>query len=207
MENPSKAVNAHNVEDGPDLSDEELGVHIIYVADEDCGLGPTQPAGLAGAPIGTATLSQVSALVQQAWPTDIVVFGGEPWHMASPPGHKKLVRQHPQVHRDFPETVLIISIKKQQRAVWWSEKDFTITSVRPSAHTDNPFFREADTVAPRSPFATPEPPPTRTERVNGRDLYVARSSSPVPAAAYHMYKIEFTMEGRTIDPDMYCGAP
>jgi hypothetical protein len=36
---------------------------------------------------------------------------------------------------------------------------------------------------------------------------VVRSPVPIKEAEGHMYKIEFTMEGQQIDPDMYCGAP
>jgi hypothetical protein len=206
MGKTSTAVNALNLADGPELSDEELGVHIIFVP-ADCVAGPAHGQSASAGGLGTATVAQVSDLVQQAWPTDIVVFAGQPFHVASLPGHKKLLREHPQVHQTFPQTVLVISIKDQQRAVWWSETNFTITKIEPSHHANNPFFREADTIAPRSPFASPDPPPTRIENVSGRDLYVARSTVPVAAAAFHMYKIEFTMEGQEIDPDMYCGAP
>ena len=184
MESLSTASNALNLADGPVLSDSELGVHIIYMPVE-CG-------------------------VPQAFPTDIVVFAGKPWHMAGLPGHQREPREHPQVHIDFPDTILVISIQPPQSAVWWSEVPFTITSIKPSAlDHKNRWYPEAKTKAPDNPFAPNGPaiPETRTERVNGRDLYVARSAVPVADSNGHMYKIEFTMGGKSIDPDMYCGAP
>src|SRR5262245_26005350 len=156
----SKAVNASNVEDGPVLADEELGVHIIQLP-PDCLVGPGQARSASAAGVGTAKVGQASAIVQQAWPTDIVVVAGQPFHVADLPGHKTLLHEHPQVHDKFPQTVLVISIEDQQRAVWWSETAFTITKIAPSTHPHNRFFREADSIAPRSPFPSPDPPPTQ----------------------------------------------
>jgi hypothetical protein len=182
MERSSKVSKELNLADGPVLSDTELGVHIIYMP--------------------------VERDVPQSSPTDIVVFDGKPWHLAGLPGHKKERREHPQVHIDFPDTILVISIENQQSAVWWSEEPFTITSIKRSGldHKNRwyPEAPEADRKAPIYPFADDPPaPPTRNE--NG--LYVARSTVPVAGSNGHMYKIKFTMAGKSIDPDMYCGAP
>ena len=191
---------ALDLANGPKLEDSELGVHIIYVPDW-CG----------GEHAGAAALSQIASQIGNPEPTDIVVYKGQPLHSAGLPGHKKEPREHPKVHIDFPATILVISIEPPQSAVWWSEENFTITSIKPSGLTHqhkHSCYPEADTIAPTYPFADDPPaPPTRIETVNGRDLYVARSTVPVPASAGHMYKIEFSIAGKKIDPDMYCGAP
>jgi len=199
MESSPITSDALNLSDGPDLLDNELGVHIIYVPDSRGG-GQT----------GAAALSQIASQIGKPDPTDIVVYKGQPFHSAGLPGHKKEPKGHPQVHVDFPGTILVISIDPPQSAVWWSEAPFTITSIRrPAPGHQNRWYPEAKTKAPDNPFVPDGPaiPETRTEKVNGRDLYVARSTVPMPASDGHMYKIEFTMEGKIIDPDMYCGAP
>src|SRR3954465_14210139 len=179
--------------DGPTLSDTELGVHIMYVTVESV-LGPAQAASLGTGAVGAATLSQVGAQVGQALPTDIVVFAGQPYHMAGLPGHKREPHVHPKVHDDFPETILVISISKAQTAVWWRETRFDITSIKPSTHPHaNGCYPQADSAPAPYPFAAVPPlPTTREERVNGRTLYVARSTVPISSASRHMYKIEFT---------------
>jgi hypothetical protein len=181
--------------DGPALDDAELGVHIIYVP-ESCGGGLT----------GAAALSQVASYLGKPDPTDIVVYDGKPHHCAGQPGHKKLPREHPKVHDEFRETVLVISRTKLHKVVWWSETPFTEFTIAPSGrhpgHADNPFYPEADSTPPPSPFRSPLE--VRVESCNGRDLYVVRSTVPDPLADRHMYKISFTMDGDRIDPDAYC---
>jgi hypothetical protein len=196
MESSPSTSDALNLSDGPDLLDNELGVHIIYVPDSRGG-GHT----------GAAAMSQIASQIGKPDPTDIVVFGGQPWHSAGLPGHKKEPKQHPKVHDDFPETILKISIKDRQKAVWWSEEEFTITSIRLTHQhqPQHPCYPEAATIAAPYPFADgPPAPPTRIEEVNGRNLYVARSTVPIAASVGHMYKMEFSMAGKRIDPDMYC---
>lgn len=193
MESSPISSDALNLSDGPDLLGNELGVHIIYVPDSRGG-GQT----------GAAALSQIANLIGKPDPTDIVVYKGQPLHSAGLPGHKKEPREHPKVHDDFPETILKISIRDGQKAVWWSEEKFTITSIKPSKHAhEHPCHPEAGGTV-LNPFDNPHLPETRPEDVKGRVLYVARSTVPVPAAAGHMFKIEFSMAGNSIDPDMYC---
>jgi hypothetical protein len=186
MDSSSTASKALNLADGPNLRPSEVGVHIIYMSAEGD--------------------------VPESSPTDIVVYDGKPWHMAGLPGHQKERRAHPQVHIDFPGTVLVISIDPPQQAVWWSEVAFTITSIKPSKlDHKNRWYPEAATKAPDNPFAPGGPPIPKTvpeKSVNRKvDLFVARSTPPIPDSNGHMYKIEFTMDNKSIDPDMYCGAP
>ena len=183
----SQSTATLDLADGPTLADNELGVHLIYVP-KSCAHG----------------LGQVMSCVGQPEPTDVVVYDGKPFHCAALPGHRKGPQAHPRVHEDYPQTVLVVTGAKDQSAVWWSETPFSNVTIGPSDHP-NRFFPEADTQAPKDPFG--EPLQVNTETSNGRLLYVVRSHVPIPGAVGHMYKIEFTMEGQQIDPDMYCGAP
>ena len=173
--------------DGPPLADTELGVHLIYVP-KSCAQG----------------LGQVMSCVGNPDPTDVVVYEGRPLHCTGLPGHKKGPLPHPKVHVDYPQTVLVVTGANDQSVVWWSETPFTEVTVGPSPHP-NRFFPEAQTQTPKDPFGVPLE--VKTERNGGRLLYVVRSPVPIKEAEGHMYKIEFTMEGQQIDPDMYCGAP
>jgi hypothetical protein len=97
--------------------------------------------------------------------------------------------------------VLKISFSAGQRAVWWSEEPFTITSIRRSDH------HPIATGSPDYPFDGP-PPPYAAERerdLAGRDLFAVRANPIVKGAIGQQYKIEFFMD-ETIDPDME-GAP
>jgi hypothetical protein len=179
----------------------QYGVHIILVP-LDPVLKEMHVDKLASGDVDTVTLTQVEKHVGQPQPTDIVVFANEPWHYAGPPGQKHL-RAHPNVHIQFPETVLVLSVGDQDQAVWWSEQSFDITAIGLAgpAHA-NPHFAEATTPPPPYPFNLPV---TRLEQnLQGQDIYVARAAPPIPGTEHHMYKIEFTIGTDTIDPDMYC---
>jgi hypothetical protein len=117
--------------------------------------------------------------------TDVVVFGGRPFHFA---GGK--LRDHPQVHRDFPGTILVLYKSRRNTAVWWSEEQFTITRIE-KEHPQN--AGTADYPFDETPVTMPE-----------GDLWVARSKVPKDTAYGQQYKITFTMGGRTIDPNMDC---
>jgi len=187
MQSSQSTSTALDLADGPTLADTELGVHLIYVP-ESCA----------------RDLSEIMGCVGNPDPTDVVVWRGHPYHCAGLSGHKKEPRSHPQVHVDFPQTVLVVTAAKNQSVVWWSETEFCDVTIGPS-HDPNRFFPEAKTDRPDDPFPTPIR--VTTEICNGRTLYVIRSGVPIPDAVGHMYKIEFSMENQTIDPDMYCGLP
>ena len=200
MQDSSNTSNAMNLAAPPKTDNTERAVHIIHVPVEII-LGEMRLSALSEGPVGTVTLKQVEKHIGQPAARDIVVFNKQPWHFAGPSGQLQL-RSHPQVHIDFPDSVVVLSIGGNQKAVWWSETSFTITSVRPSPHHPNPHFPEAATTPPQYPFT--DSLVTRVENHNGRDLFVVRSSVPVPGAANHMYKIVFTIGGDPIDPDAYC---
>lgn len=187
-------VTGANSSAGPRLAIGEMAVHIILLQTE-CASG--------GSSAERPTQDELKEAGKEAGvprPTDIVVFDHRPWHFAG-----NQLRSHPKVHDDFPETILQLSISKKQRAVWWSEKRFEITEIKPSADPAHPHhgFPEAATDPVRYPFADPHV--TRIEQdVDGLDVFVVRSSVPVDGAKNHMYKISFTMGGDAIDPDMYC---
>jgi hypothetical protein len=162
-------------------------------------------SNLGTAPIGTATLAHVEKHIGKVAATDVVVFAKRPWHFAGRlPAHPFQLRAHPQVHHDFPETILVLSISKKQQAVWWSETEFNITHVQPSGHPAHPGFIEASTVPPAYPFPIPAPIVAQREHHNSRDIFVARSGVPITTAKEHMFKISFTIGNETIDPDTYC---
>jgi hypothetical protein len=163
---------------GPVLAAEERGVHIIFVPDGAVSCGsPGNPT--------EDELEEVAKHIGFPAPTDIIVFGGLALHFA---GGK--LKKHPGVHGTNPETVLKLDRRTHDRAVWWSETQFTITRI----DQENP---QNDKFAP-SPFVSPVP-----ERdTNG--LWVARSPLPTNNAYGQEYKITFEMAGRTIDPNMDC---
>ncbi len=167
---------------GPDLAKEEKGVHIIFVADDAVH-------AVSAADPTAAEMKQVATHIGKPKATDVIVFGGNPWHFAG--GE---LRKHPEVHRQFPETVLKLFRKTQDRAVWWSEHEFRITGIE----KEEP---ENDGTA-AYPFAFA--PEARLQPISGQRIWVARSSVPVNDAYGQEYKITFTIEGRTIDPNMEC---
>jgi hypothetical protein len=189
---------------GPAPKEGEKSVHIIFVPEQEV-LNELHQTSLGNGPMPAATLAQVVKHIGHPAPTDIVVFAKRPWHFAGRPGQPKELHAHPQVHRDFPETVLVLG--KNEQAVWWSEKAFTVTGVVPSGDQSHshPGFEEATNTPPQWPFNGPDPLITRVEPHNNNDLFVARSGVPKADAAKHMYKVSFEIENRSIDPDVYCG--
>jgi hypothetical protein len=125
-------------------------------------------------------------------PTDIVVMYSRPWHYA---GGK--LQSHDVAHRDFKETILQLSRKQKNVAVWWSEEPFVITGIETSHLDPTPGPYPYTTQAPL--IATAE-----RDRADARDIYVVRATVHRPEADHHMYKIVFTIGGDTIDPDMSC---
>jgi hypothetical protein len=169
---------------GPVLAAEERGVHIIFVPDGAVSCGsPGNPTD--------DELTKVAELVGFPAPTDIIVFCGQSYHFA---GEK--LKKHPGVHGTNPETVLKLDRRTHDRAVWWSETQFTITGIA-QEHPQN------SRLAP-SPFAG-SPVTTREPDSTTGPLWVARSPLPTNNAYGQEYKITFQMEGRTIDPNMECG--
>jgi hypothetical protein len=167
---------------GPVLAAEERGVHIIFVSED------TVPCGSPGNP----TEQELKLVAQPQYigfpaPTDIIVFCGLPWHFA---GGK--LKKHPDVHTSNPETVLKLDRRTRDRPVWWSEMPFTITKIE----KENP----KDPTLAASPF--PVAPVTSDTDTIG--LFVARSPVPTSNAYGQGYKITFTMNGSTIDPNMDC---
>jgi hypothetical protein len=198
------ATSAGADEKRPESRDHEKHVHIIYVPDEVI-LAEMRVTAFGERQAGTITLAHVAKHIGQAAPTDIVVFNKEPYHFAGrPPGQPMQLRRHPQVHHDFPETILVI--KPNEQAVWWSEKEFEVTDVEPSAHAAHPLadFPEGPNPPPRYPFTIPSPIHARLEHHAHGEFWIVRSGVPKPEAHKHMFKISFTIGGHAIDPDGYC---
>ena len=200
---PTKPSRKRKPKPGPKLKAHEKGVHIIHVALPPV-LAGLKLRALPRGKIGKATLLQVEKHIGHPKPTDVVVFAGEPWHFAGKTKGTKHLRSHPQVHMQFPETVLKLSRKKQQTVVWWSETPFTAITINPSGTPShpNPAYPEALTAPPPTPFAIALA--IRIEQWQGQDMHVVRSTVPIAAADRHMYKIQFSMAGDPIDPDTYC---
>ena len=179
-------MTVENLSRGPVLV--ERAVHIIFVPD---GVGGVDPASTQ---LPTdAQLADAAQFIYIGNPaqTDVIVFAGRPWHYVD-----GKLRPHPQVHIDYPNTVLELDVARGEKALWWSEREFTIAQI--AGHSPQ------DANAP-DPFAAI--PATRAE--NGVDhpattIHVARSPVPSPSASGHEYKITFASGGRTIDPNMRC---
>src|SRR5215207_9778019 len=97
---------------GPAPKENEKSVHIIFVSEHEVP-SELHQTSLGNVPMPAATLSQVAKHIGQPAPTDIVVFAKRPWHFAGRAGQPKELRAHPQVHRDFPETVLVLGKNEQ----------------------------------------------------------------------------------------------
>jgi hypothetical protein len=177
----------------------EKHVRIIYVSVATV-LGEMHRPALGDGPVGTATLAQVAKHIGAAAPTDIVVFAKQPWHYAGR-GSDTQLRAHPQVHHDFPETILVI--KPDEEAVWTSDRSFQITGVRPSADPSHSSAAFPEATGTFPDWAFTNDPISCREETPGR--WVARSGVPKVGAHKHMYKIRFTIENDDIDPDVYCG--
>jgi hypothetical protein len=166
----------------------EVGVRIIRL--------PSRAAlaeSLGCDPSAAAVKALAATLAGPAQLTDIVVFDHQPWHKVLDE-----LKAHPQVHIDYPETILEISFSRKERAVWWSTEPFTITSVRPSPH------HAASAAAPNNPFDGPPEPYVATPMPGTVvTVYAVRAMPIVQKAVGHMYKISFEM-GEDIDPDMSC---
>jgi hypothetical protein len=168
---------------GPKLSNVEKGVHILRLS---------ITGGESGAASPDSAVEDVARKIGPPKPTDIIVFDRQPLHFAGGALHA-----HPQVHVDHPETILELSISRRERAVWWSELNFTITDIDYSHHAARV------TGAPKDPFSAPLQ--TRQEDDGaGKIIYVVRSTVPVVASQGQTYKIKFTIGGDDIDPDMSC---
>ena len=205
MQDVSNPTDVLNLSEGPQLSDTEVGVHIIYVP-LALILAELRLDAAGAAPVGTVALSQVARHIGNALPTDIVVFDNQPWHFAGLPGHPRSLQAHPMAHQKFHDTVLVLSRNAEQKAVWWSETPFEDMKIRPSKHrpsqSERAVYPEAKTDPPESPFE--KPLEVCVEPCSRGPLYVVRSGIPVLAAERHMFKISFTIDGHTIDPDAYC---
>src|SRR5437868_9325179 len=161
----------------------EKHVRIIFVSVETV-LHDMHASSLGSGPVTAATLAHVAKHIGRAEPTDVVVFNKQPWHFAGH-GNDKQLRAHPQVHHDFPETILVL--KPNEEAVWSSDRAFTITLVKPSGDPSHPHpgFPEGPPPFPDYPFAN-SPINTREESTG---VFAARSGVPKPEARKHMYKI------------------
>jgi hypothetical protein len=167
---------------GPDLDNEERGVHIIFVPDD------AVPC-LSHADPTAAELQQVATHIGEPQPTDVIVFCGRPWHFAG-----GALRKHPEVHKLFPMTILKLYRQTHDRAAWWSEREFQITAIE-----KEDLKHDGTAVYPFSQM-----PEARAATVANGTIWVARSTVPVDAAYGQEYKITFVMDGKTIDPNMDC---
>ena len=176
-----------NLSRGPVLV--ERAVHIIFV-----------PDGVAGVSETSDTLPTEEQLAEAGKfehigspaPTDVVVFAKRPWHYVD-----GKLRKHPEVHHDFPNTVLEVDVARGEKVLWWSERGFTITNI--ASH-------DPQVIAP-DPFA--EMPVTRPEagvdQPASMTIHVARAPVPSAGSRGHEYKITFTnTEVGAIDPNMRC---
>lgn len=189
MENGKETPQPSELSIGPDLGPGEAGVHIIFVRDEVV-LAETHLSTFGQGPVAAATLKQAATHIGPTIATDIVVLAGQPFHFA-----KGELHPHPRVHIDHPETILKLYRRRKERAVWWSERPFEIFDIVPEAGADNvgapyPFSARLETVSQMA--------------IDNKTIFVARSTIPIAAADDHEYKISFRIEGREIDPNMYC---
>jgi hypothetical protein len=188
-----------NLSNGPSLQAVDgvvqVGVHIIRVPN-DVAVGQVK-----GGHVTKDGQAQVAKHVGKPKQRDVIVYAGLPWHMA-----ENELQPHPEVHARFPDSILKLHRAKPhgpESAVWWSEHEFTITTI-----ADEDVHDASDAHPPHTSFVDAVPYPfgekPRTHReaaMDGTRIFVARSSVPVAAGRY---KICFMMEGEQIDPNMHC---
>jgi hypothetical protein len=188
------ATDVPNLSRGPRLA--ERGVHIIFVPD---GVGGVEP-GSEALPTEDQ-LTEAARYIGHPDLTDVIVFAGRPWHYA-----EGKLRKHPEVHDDFPHTVLELSVERGERAVWWSEFEFKITKIAEHPHdgTDTPAAVPHDPAPP--PFDSPATQAEDDVDKSQAKIHVARSTVPDPGAKGFEYKITFIKNGQSkeIDPNMRC---
>ena len=176
---------------GPKLDrNTELGVHIIKLPSRDDVVTSLHPH-----PSEKEVMDAAATLAGPAHVTDIVVFDHKPWHKV----HGEL-HAHPKVHDDYPETILQVSFKDKERAVWWSDRPFTVMTVRRSDH--HPVVAGC----PDYPFDGPPPPydaQPEPDASSHATVFVVKAHPIVKEAVGQLYKISFLM-GEPIDPDMSC---
>ena len=178
-------VGVMNFSTGPKLERHEQGVHIIFVPPD------VQPDPGPGVVPNPQELDDVSAAVGDVAVTDVIVFRGKPWHKV-----QGRLREHPDVHTKFQQTVLKLLIERGETAVWWSEHHFEITEIKAHSHG------HSESTAIPDPF--PKPPTRLDKDLSGMPIHVARSDVPVDGAKNHEYKVSFKRSGQTIDPNMRC---
>jgi len=161
----------------------ERSVHLIFYPEGEWPGSDAEPEEM--------ELAMVAAEVGDVEPTDVIIYRRRPWHKVGAQLHR-----HPQVHHEFPQTVLTLRVELD-RAVWWSEDAFAITKIEPHEHA-------VGAISGPEPFARPA---TKKEiDVDGREkeIFVARSAMPRAAARSHEYKITVTRREFVIDPNMRC---
>ena len=165
----------------------EVGVHIIKLPSRQA-VGASRGCD----PNHADVMKEAAILAGAAQPTDIVVFDHRPWHKVGVE-----LKAHPQVHIDYPETILKISYGGKQHAVWWSTEPFTVLRVVPAPH------HPAVATAPLNPFEGPDPPYPAKPLPGAPGVYAFRAEVLLDTAVGHLYKITLEM-GELIDPDMFC---
>ena len=93
--------------------------------------------------------------------------------------------------------------------MWWSDVFFQITAIRledghaPAAGSAGGATAAAAEPASPYPFSA-RPIETREgTSVDRRAIWVAESTPPVDGSIGHTYKISFTIDQKSIDPDMF----
>ena len=180
-------ITVANLSRGPVLV--ERAVHIIFVPDGVAGVSETSDVLPTDAQLAeAATFDHIGSPA----PTDVIVFARRPWHYVD-----GKLRKHPEVHHDYPDTVLELDVARGEKVLWWSERGFTITNI--AAHdplvTAPPPFAEM-------PVTRPEP---GVDHPTPTTIHVARAPVPSASARGHEYKITFTnTEVGSVDPNMRC---
>ena len=167
-------------------------VSIVNVAGLTLAATPEQPGS------STGTVKKVRIVVAESGvhaeqckggkyePVDILVDANP---MNNVPSHcvKGTVFDHGKAHA-FGATIVRLSYKAKESVMWYSDAEFRITTIVP--HED-----KGQGVAPKNPFLK-DLPNTPSKAIE---------SGPIQQSAVnHRYKITFTINGRTIDPDLWC---
>jgi hypothetical protein len=119
-------------------------------------------------------------------PVDILVDANT---MNNTPSHcvNGTLHSHGDAHK-YETTIVQLSYKGKDSVLWYSDIPFAITSIAP--HDD----KNAAT-APKNPFVKPLPTTPSTTIASG---------PIIQAAISHRYKIKLRINGRDIDPDLWC---
>jgi hypothetical protein len=125
--------------------------------------------------------------------SDIIVDGRTPWMFM----HKTLV-EHKHSDHHFELTAVHLPVGEQIR--WVSTRRFCITNIKKTGKDESPY----DPNSPENPFPKLRAEGGRTRETCSEKNLVDSGPHDLKPPMAQRYKITFTIDGETVDPDIVC---